>query len=132
MGNCLGRPQESPPIISSGENPPRTGPPKLSEAKNGNVTSLPTIDSDTGFNTAAVVSQSPSRPVDASAIKAFVALYDYDARTDEDLSFKKGEVLEILNDTQGDWWYARSKVTKSQGYIPSNYVAKVKSLESEP
>ena len=36
--------------------------------------------------------------------KLFVALYDYDARTDEDLSFKKGEHLEILNDTQGDWW----------------------------
>ncbi len=32
--------------------------------------------------------------------KLFVALYDYDARTDEDLSFKKGEHLEILNDTQ--------------------------------
>ena len=31
----------------------------------------------------------------------FVALYDYDARTDEDLSFKKGEHLEIINDTQG-------------------------------
>ncbi|KAL1473570.1 hypothetical protein MTO96_021906 [Rhipicephalus appendiculatus] len=41
--------------------------------------------------------------------KIFVALYDYDARTDEDLSFKKGEHLEILNDTQGDWWFARSK-----------------------
>lgn len=32
--------------------------------------------------------------------KIFVALYDYDARTDEDLSFRKGEHLEILNDTQ--------------------------------
>ena len=61
----------------------------------------------------------------------FVALYDYEARTDEDLSFKKMEILEILNDAQGDWWYARSKTTKLEGYIPSNYVAKVKSLESE-
>ena len=64
--------------------------------------------------------------------KTFVALYDYDARTDEDLSFKKGEHLEIINDTQGDWWYARSKATKSEGYIPSNYVAKLKSIEAEP
>lgn len=32
--------------------------------------------------------------------KIFVALYDYEARTDEDLSFRKGEHLEILNDTQ--------------------------------
>ncbi|KAF8784962.1 Tyrosine-protein kinase Src42A like protein [Argiope bruennichi] len=64
--------------------------------------------------------------------KVFVALYDYDARTDEDLSFKKGEHLEILNDTQGDWWFARSKATKKEGYIPSNYVAKLKSIEAEP
>jgi len=64
--------------------------------------------------------------------KVFVALYDYDARTDEDLSFKKGEHLEIINDTQGDWWFARSKSTKQEGYIPSNYVAKLKSIEAEP
>lgn len=36
----------------------------------------------------------------SSNAKIFVALYDYDARTDEDLSFRKGEHLEILNDTQ--------------------------------
>ena len=64
--------------------------------------------------------------------KIFVALYDYDARTDEDLSFKKGDLLEILNDTQGDWWFARCKTTKQEGYIPSNYVAKLKSIEAEP
>lgn len=64
-------------------------------------------------------------------IKVFVALYDYDARTDEDLSFKKGEHLDIINDTQGDWWFARSKATKREGYIPSNYVAKLKSIEAE-
>lgn len=68
----------------------------------------------------------------AMMTKLFVALYDYDARTDEDLSFKKGEHLEIINDTQGDWWFARSKATKLEGYIPSNYVAKLKSIEAEP
>lgn len=30
----------------------------------------------------------------------FVALYDYEARTEDDLSFKKGNQLEILNDSQ--------------------------------
>ncbi len=74
----------------------------------------------------------PLGPPGVSGNKVFVALYDYDARTDEDLSFKKGEHLEILNDTQGDWWFARSKATKLEGYIPSNYVAKLKSIEAEP
>ncbi|XP_044762524.1 tyrosine-protein kinase Src42A-like [Coccinella septempunctata] len=64
--------------------------------------------------------------------KIFVALYDYEARTNEDLEFKKGEYLEILNDKLKDWWLARSKNTKKKGYIPSNYVAMLKSLEAEP
>jgi fyn-related kinase len=64
--------------------------------------------------------------------KVFVALYDYEARTDEDLSFKKGEHLLVLNDTQGDWWYARSRTSQRDGYIPSNYVARVESIEAQP
>lgn len=61
----------------------------------------------------------------------FVALFDYEARTDEDLSFKKDELLYILNDMQGDWWYAKSKTTNLSGYIPSNYVAREKSLDAQ-
>merc|ERR1719431_2509423 len=64
-------------------------------------------------------------------VKIFVALYDYDARTAEDLSFKKGEHLIIIDDNQGDWWYARSKSTSREGYIPSNYIAKLQSIEAE-
>ena len=98
-----------------------------------------------GVNSGLVGSSDPSRPLPEPAdisgsgaggggsnSRIFVALYDYDARTDEDLSFRKGEHLEIINDTQGDWWYARSKATKSEGYIPSNYVARLRSIEAEP
>ena len=60
----------------------------------------------------------------------FVALYDYEARTAEDLSFTKGDELEIINNTDGDWWQARSLLTNQVGYIPSNFVAPAKSLES--
>jgi hypothetical protein len=38
--------------------------------------------------------------VGSTSTNQFIALYDYDARTDEDLSFKKGDILEIINDTQ--------------------------------
>ena len=64
--------------------------------------------------------------------KIFIALYDYDARTAEDLSFKKGEKLEVVNDIDcGDWWQARSLATNGVGYIPSNYVAPQSSLRRE-
>ncbi|XP_033122754.1 tyrosine-protein kinase SRK2-like [Anneissia japonica] len=64
-------------------------------------------------------------------LKIYIALFDYDARTAEDLSFKKGDHLEVGNDT-GDWWLARSRSSGKEGYIPCNYVAKVQSLQSEP
>lgn len=67
-----------------------------------------------------------------SGYPVFIALYDYETRTEEDLRFKKGEHLEILDNKQGDWWFARSKKTRMKGYIPSNYVAKLKSIEAEP
>lgn len=61
----------------------------------------------------------------------FIALFDYDQRTSEDLSFTKGERLEILNNTDGDWWQARSLDTFREGYIPSNYVAESKTIQAE-
>nr|6XVM_A Chain A, Proto-oncogene tyrosine-protein kinase Src [Gallus gallus]6XVM_B Chain B, Proto-oncogene tyrosine-protein kinase Src [Gallus gallus]6XVM_C Chain C, Proto-oncogene tyrosine-protein kinase Src [Gallus gallus]6XVM_D Chain D, Proto-oncogene tyrosine-protein kinase Src [Gallus gallus]6XVN_A Chain A, Proto-oncogene tyrosine-protein kinase Src [Gallus gallus]6XVN_B Chain B, Proto-oncogene tyrosine-protein kinase Src [Gallus gallus]6XVO_A Chain A, Proto-oncogene tyrosine-protein kinase Sr len=56
-------------------------------------------------------------------VTTFVALYDYESRTETDLSFKKGERLQIVNNTEGDWWLAHSLTTGQTGYIPSNYVA---------
>lgn len=75
----------------------------------------------------------PQQPAEQKLL--FVALYDYEARTAEDLSFKKGEKLEVINSNDAlngaDWWQARSLVTNAVGYIPSNYVAPAASLKSE-
>lgn len=35
----------------------------------------------------------------AAGVTLFVALYDYEARTEDDLSFRKGERFQILNST---------------------------------
>ena len=70
-------------------------------------------------------------PVMAGGVLTFIGLYDYDARTAEDLSFKKSERLQIVNNTDGDWWLARSLVTGKEGYIPSNYVAPVQSVQAQ-
>ncbi|KAH9504581.1 Tyrosine-protein kinase Src42A [Bulinus truncatus] len=128
MGNCFGGshsdPTTSPVEISPTHRPVESNGVAVSNTNNSQGTPSP--------------NQSPQHKVESNLdvphtgpLKVFVALYDYDARTDEDLSFRKGEHLEIINDTQGDWWFARSKTTKKEGYIPSNYVAKLKSLESE-
>lgn len=137
MGNCLGGSEQSKAAGSSNAGEPS---PQNKPAENGAAVSATPAAGSTVQGSASPSNQSPSHQgggdtaseASAASSKVFVALYDYDARTDEDLSFRKGELLEIINDTQGDWWYARSKTTKKEGYIPSNYVASVKSLESEP
>ena len=76
----------------------------------------------------AIIQQPPPVP---GGVLTFIGLYDYDARTAEDLSFRKSERLQIMNNTDGDWWLARSLVTGKEGYIPSNYVAPFQSVQAQ-
>lgn len=69
----------------------------------------------------------------------FVALFDYQARTAEDLSFRAGDKLQVLDTSHEGWWLARHLEKRGdgfgqqlQGYIPSNYVAEDRSLQAEP
>ncbi|XP_060640313.2 proto-oncogene tyrosine-protein kinase Yrk isoform X3 [Anolis sagrei] len=73
----------------------------------------------------------PGTGITGGGVTLFVALYDYEARTEDDLTFAKGEKFHIINNTEGDWWEARSLSTGSTGYIPSNYVAPVDSIQAE-
>ncbi|NXX84948.1 BLK kinase, partial [Urocolius indicus] len=59
-----------------------------------------------------------------------VALYDFPASSDRDLQLVKGEKLQVLSN-EGDWWLAKSLSSGRKGYIPSNFVAQVDSLEEE-
>ena len=61
----------------------------------------------------------------------FVGNYDFDSRTDDELSFEKGDLLYIIRMDQGDRWFAQSIATGKDGYIPSTYVTKWKSLDAE-
>ncbi|XP_075460034.1 proto-oncogene tyrosine-protein kinase Yrk-like isoform X2 [Ascaphus truei] len=64
-------------------------------------------------------------------VTLFIALYDYDARTEDDLAFLKGEKFHIINNSEGDWWEARSLSSGLTGFIPSNYVAPTDSIQAE-
>ncbi|KAG0202949.1 hypothetical protein BGX28_004702 [Mortierella sp. GBA30] len=58
-------------------------------------------------------------------VKMVVALYDYDAQQDGDLSFKKDDRIEIVERTASteDWW--TGKLNGRQGVFPGNYVQEV-------
>lgn len=73
----------------------------------------------------------PFAPVVDTTGKVFIARYAYQARTAEDLSFGKGEILKVIGNEDGDWWLAKSLKSQREGYIPSNYVAETHSYEAE-
>lgn len=141
MGGCFSCPQKNPepsvPMVgvSSTSTPQHNATDTNGSVANPNQVGLMVVSTPPQSVTTTTVPISPPKietgDIPRTAPKIFVALYDYDARTAEDLSFRKGEHLEIQTDTEGDWWYAKSLTTKLEGYIPSNYVAKLKSLESE-
>ncbi len=48
--------------------------------------------------------------------------FDYTARTDNEMSFKKGEQMKVKSNDNQNWWEAESLATRAIGWIPSNYV----------
>lgn len=91
----------------------------------GPIITFPPID-----NTPPPPTPQPTPPFPDNRAKVVVAVYSYEARTDDDLSFEKGDQLEIRDNT-GDWWFARDRKLGKKGYIPCNYVAPTQSLEAE-
>lgn len=59
------------------------------------------------------------------------ALCNYAARADTDISFHKGDRMEVLSDAEPDWWRVLHLTTRMEGLIPVNYVAEETSVESE-
>jgi hypothetical protein len=64
---------------------------------------------------------SPNYPV-------YIGLYNYSASAEvDDMSFMKGDLMYVLSNNDGDWWYARLKDGEEEGYVPSNYVTEYRS-----
>ncbi|KAF3761081.1 BAR-domain-containing protein [Cryphonectria parasitica EP155] len=65
----------------------------------------------------------PSRLSGApTTVETVTALYDYSAQAEGDLSFRAGDVIEIVSRTQNDneWW--TGKLHGKSGQFPGNYV----------
>ena len=73
----------------------------------------------------------PQQPSETANYPLYIGKYDYLSRTNDGLSFKKGDLVYIINTDDRDWWFVKSKDTGQEGYIPSNYVAEYKSLDAE-
>lgn len=68
-----------------------------------------------------------SRP---EKLNSYVALFDYESRSDTDLSIRKGDLMKIFDDkVEGDW--QKVQTSKGTGFVPSVYIAKAGSLQSK-
>lgn len=72
----------------------------------------------------------PTRP-SIPRKKIVVALYNYKARENTDVSFRKGDRMEIKDDSESDWWKVIHLGTKEEGLIPWNFVAEELTVASE-
>ena len=67
-----------------------------------------------------------------AAASSLYALYDYAAGEEDELSFSRGEKLDILTEVdkreEDVWWLAKSAAQGKQGLVPSNFLGLYKPL----
>ena len=77
------------------------------------------------------VPKATPKPVsEGSQYPLYRGKYDFFSEDDKYLSFREGDLMYMLNMVE-DWWFARSKQTGQEGYVPNNYVAECNSLDAE-
>ncbi|RDD46056.1 Rho guanine nucleotide exchange factor 7 [Trichoplax sp. H2] len=54
------------------------------------------------------------------------AKHDYSADSNSDLSFKKGDYIEIIEQPDRDWWKGKLRDKDGYGWFPANHVTEVK------
>ncbi|KAK9301994.1 hypothetical protein QLX08_005842 [Tetragonisca angustula] len=64
----------------------------------------------------------PQKPAVPQLPKA-KALYDYNPQDHDEIGLKEGDIVEILKEHEGGWWYGR--LAGKTGLFPSNYVVKI-------
>uniref|UniRef100_A0A8B9GB90 Intersectin 2 n=1 Tax=Amazona collaria TaxID=241587 RepID=A0A8B9GB90_9PSIT len=56
----------------------------------------------------------------APSVCQVIAMYDYMANNEDELSFSKGQLINVLNKDDADWW--QGEISGVTGLFPSNYV----------
>jgi len=59
----------------------------------------------------------------------FIALFDYEQATTDDMTIKKNDPLIVMNKSHPDWWLAKNLRTKQTGYVPYNYITSTDDLQ---
>ncbi|XP_034021034.1 tyrosine-protein kinase TXK [Thalassophryne amazonica] len=68
---------------------------------------------------------------EGAGLLTVVAMYDFTAKEETDLTLKRGEEYVILHKQDQLWWRAQDK-HGNKGFIPSNYVTEKNQIEANP
>ncbi|KAG8131602.1 hypothetical protein E2320_009517 [Naja naja] len=74
-------------------------------------------------------------PVPGANCSLYTSLWDFQARTETELTFQAGDLFEVIQKT-GEWCWAKQVDAQGgrseEGYVPYNYLAKKETVETEP
>ncbi|KAM9249390.1 LOW QUALITY PROTEIN: protein-tyrosine kinase 6-like [Dugong dugon] len=73
--------------------------------------------------------------VSCGPVCLYVGLWDFEARTAEELSFREGDLFHVDRKEEEWWWATRLDSAGrglAQGYVPYSYLAEKEMVESEP
>lgn len=65
----------------------------------------------------------------------YVGLWDFEARTAEELSFRAGDTFHVARKEAEWWWVTQLDAAGralAEGYVPHSYLAEEETVESEP
>uniref|UniRef100_A0A8C9VTF1 Intersectin 2 n=1 Tax=Scleropages formosus TaxID=113540 RepID=A0A8C9VTF1_SCLFO len=84
------------------------------------------LGSNSGKSTPALV---PRKSSSWTPVCQVISMYDYSAVNEDEMSFSKGQLINVLDKSNPDWW--RGEVNGVTGLFPTNYV-KMTTAECDP
>nr|XP_020851567.1 intersectin-1 isoform X3 [Phascolarctos cinereus] len=70
--------------------------------------------------TSKITPTEPPKSLALPTVCQVIGMYDYTAQNDDELAFNKGQIINVLNKEDPDWW--KGEVNGQVGLFPSNYV----------